>query len=212
MTSDQSAIEQFRSENRLTAAYLIVAHVALFIGVVLGLFQALEYAGINLYPGVTPLIQSYYHGLSLHGVLNVLAWTTFFISSFLTFITVRALGTPLQGMVLGWAPFAVMVAGLVITAVPLLGNQATVLFTFYPPMKAQGSFYLLGIHHQYAEPGIHLFMGSGWATRDVAMTAAIEWLLRVYYIVGHCSLEWDILSHIESKRPIRSMQVGQRCA
>jgi hypothetical protein len=44
------------------------------------------------------------------------------------------------------------------------------------------------------------------------MTAAIEWLLRVNYIVEHCSLEWDILSHIESKRPIRSMQVGQRCA
>ena len=142
MMSGQTAAEEFRSENRLTAAYLIVAHVALFIGVVLGLFQALEYAGINLYPLVSPLIQSYYHGLSLHGVLNVLVWTTFFISGFLTFVTVRALGTPLQGKVLGWTAFAVMVAGLVITAVPLIGNQATVMFTFYPPMKAQGAFYL----------------------------------------------------------------------
>ena len=44
--------------------------------------------------------------------------------------------------VLGWTAFAVMVAGLVITAVPLLGNQATVLFTFYPPMKAQEAFSL----------------------------------------------------------------------
>jgi heme/copper-type cytochrome/quinol oxidase subunit 1 len=41
--------------------------------------------------------------------------------------------------VLGWTAFAVMVAGLVITIVPLLGNQATVLFTFYPPMKARGA-------------------------------------------------------------------------
>jgi cytochrome c oxidase subunit 1 len=142
MTSGQSAAGEFTSENRLTAAYLIVAHVALFFGVVLGLFQALEYAGINLYPWVSPLIQSYYQGLSLHGVLNVLVWTTFFISGFLTLITVRALDTPLQGMGLGWAAFAIMMAGLIITAVPLLGNQATVLFTFYPPMKAHWAFYL----------------------------------------------------------------------
>jgi cytochrome c oxidase subunit I len=142
MTSSRNDAAEFKAENRLTAAYLLVAHVALFIGVVLGFFQALEYAGINLYPLVFPLIQSYYHGLSLHGVLNVLVWTTFFICGFLIFVTVRVLATPLQGIVLGWTAFAVMVAGLVITAVPLLGNQATVLFTFYPPMKAQGSFYL----------------------------------------------------------------------
>jgi hypothetical protein len=39
VTSGQSVAEEFRSESRLTAAYLIVAHVALFIGVVLGLFK-----------------------------------------------------------------------------------------------------------------------------------------------------------------------------
>ena len=142
MMGGESAAEGFRSEHRLTAAYLGIAHVALLIGVVLGLFQALEYAGINLYPLVSPLIQSYYQGLSLHGVLNVLVWTTFFISGFVTFVTVHALETPLHGKVLGWTAFVVMIAGLVITAVPLLGNQATVLFTFYPPMRAQAAFYL----------------------------------------------------------------------
>ena len=131
-----------RQENRLTAAYLIVALIALFVGVVTGFLQALEHAGINLYPKVSPLIQSYYHGLSLHGVMNVLVWTTFFISGFLTFATVHALKTPLQSMALGWAAFGLMIAGLVVTAIPLLGNQATVLFTFYPPMKAHVAFYL----------------------------------------------------------------------
>jgi cytochrome c oxidase subunit I len=42
--------------------------------------------------------------------------------------------------VLGWTAFAVMVAGPVIIAVPLLGNQATVLFTLYPLMKARGIY------------------------------------------------------------------------
>jgi hypothetical protein len=34
-----------------------------------------------------------------------------------------------------------MTVGLVVTAIPLLGNQATVLFTFYPPLKAHLAFY-----------------------------------------------------------------------
>jgi hypothetical protein len=70
------------------------------------------------------LIKSYYHGLSLHGVLNVLVWTTFCISGFLTFVMARVLGTPLQGMGLGWTAFGLMVGGLVLAAVPLLANQA----------------------------------------------------------------------------------------
>ena len=44
------------SEQRLTAAFLIVAHVALFGGVVTGLFQSLEHAGVNVYRS-TPLVK-----------------------------------------------------------------------------------------------------------------------------------------------------------
>jgi hypothetical protein len=39
------------------------------------------------------------------------------------------------------AAFGVMTLGLVVTAIPLLGNQATVLWTFYPPMKVEWTFY-----------------------------------------------------------------------
>lgn len=130
------------SENRLTGAYLAVALVALFGGVVTGLFQGLEHAGIDLYPRLAPVIRSYYHGLSLHGVLNALVWTTFFISGFLPFVTARALGRPLASRPLAWATFWLMTAGLVLAAVPLLLNAATVMFTFYPPMRAHWAFYL----------------------------------------------------------------------
>src|SRR5262245_60942778 len=141
MQSPPSTALDFTKENRLTTAYLIIALIALFVGVVTGFLQALEHAGINLYPKVAPLIQSYYHGLSLHGVMNVLVWMTFFISGFLTFVTVHALETPLQSVALGWAAFGLMTLGLVIAAIPLLDNQATVLFTFYPPLKAHSAFY-----------------------------------------------------------------------
>src|SRR4030095_11635708 len=44
---------------RLTAAYLTVALVALLGGVVTGLAQGLEHAGINVYPALAPVVQSY---------------------------------------------------------------------------------------------------------------------------------------------------------
>jgi cytochrome c oxidase subunit 1 len=129
-------------DRRLAGAFVLVALVALFGGVVTGVLQALEHAGVNLYPWVQPLIRSYYHGLTLHGVLNVLVWTTFFIAGFLPFITVRALRTPLASARLGWATFWLMSGGLLLAAVPLVGNAASVMFTFYPPMKAHWAFYV----------------------------------------------------------------------
>ena len=57
-------------------------------------------------------------------MLNVLVWTTFFICGFLPFVTVRALDVPLVSMALGWAAFWLMTAGLLLAAVPLLGNAA----------------------------------------------------------------------------------------
>jgi cytochrome c oxidase subunit I len=130
------------SQPRLMAAYLTVALVALFGGVVTGVLQALEHAGIDLYPWVAPLIRSYYHGLTVHGVLNVLVWTTFFICGFVPYLTTRALGVPLARPGLAWLTFGLMTAGLVLAAIPLLANAATVMFTFYPPLRAHWAFYV----------------------------------------------------------------------
>jgi cytochrome c oxidase subunit 1 len=129
-------------DTRLTGAYLGVGLVALFGGIATGLFQALEHAGLDLYPALDPAIRSYYHGLTLHGVLNVLVWTTFFICGFVPFLAARALATPLWSLRLGWGTFWLMTAGLLLAAVPLVGNAATVMFTFYPPLLAHWAFYL----------------------------------------------------------------------
>jgi cytochrome c oxidase subunit I len=128
-------------EDRLTAAFLIVALVALFGGAVTGLLQGMGISGVEVPPHPT-FVKSYYHSVTTHGVLNALVWTTFFIAGFLTFITVRALGVPLASLTLGWATFWLMAAGLVLAAVPLVGNAATVMFTFYPPLKAHWAFYI----------------------------------------------------------------------
>jgi len=57
-------------ERRLTAAFFLVAFAALFVGVVTGLFQGLSHAGVDFYAWLAPLVKSYYHGLSLHGVMS----------------------------------------------------------------------------------------------------------------------------------------------
>ena len=131
-------------ERRLTGAFLLIAFIALFVGVVTGLFQGLSHIGVNVYPWLRPLVQSYYHGLSLHGVMNVLVWTTFFICGFVPFIAARAYNRPLSSRPLGWVTFGLMVVGLLIAGVPLLQNNATVMFTFLCGLDIGGGGHLAG--------------------------------------------------------------------
>jgi cytochrome c oxidase subunit I len=133
--------ELTRNEKRFIGWHLLVAIVALVVGSLIGPLQAFEYSGLDLYPYLAPVIQSYYQGLTLHGVLNALVWTTFFIVGFTTLTTIKGLGRPLKYPKLNWAGFWVMLVGLVMTAIPILLNQATVLYTFYPPLKASWAFY-----------------------------------------------------------------------
>ena len=133
---------QLRTVHRLTAAFIAVALVSLAIANVPALFQAFDRAGFNLYPYARPVIRTYYQGLTIHGVLNVLVWTIFFLSGFFPFVTVYALGRPLASMRLGWIAFWVMLGGLVLAAIPIFANTATVLYTFYAPLQASPAYYI----------------------------------------------------------------------
>jgi cytochrome c oxidase subunit 1 len=128
--------------DRLTGWNVGIAIGALSIGLWLGVLQGLEHAGLDLYQHLAPGIKSYYQGLTLHGVLNALVWTTFFICGFFTFACVRSLNRPLRFPRLNISALIVMVAGLLLTAYPLLANLATVLYTFYPPLQADWTFYV----------------------------------------------------------------------
>ena len=75
-------------------------------------------------------------------MLNALVWTTFFIVGFTNLTTMKGLGRSLAYPVINKVGFWVMVVGLVTTAIPILTNSATVLYTFYPPLEASWAFYL----------------------------------------------------------------------
>ncbi len=119
-----------------------IAMAALSIGITIGVLQGLEHAGMNVYPYISPFLQSYYQGLTLHGVLNALVWTTFFIVGYFSYAIVHSLNRPLRSQLLHTIGFLVMVVGLVLAAIPMLLNYASVLYTMYTPMQAHWAFYI----------------------------------------------------------------------
>lgn len=128
--------------DNLTGWNIGIAIGALTLGLFLGVLQGMEHAGINLYSYIEPVIKSYYQGLSIHGVLNALVWTTFFICGFFTYSTTRSLNRPLRYPWINYTALGLMFAGLLLAAYPLLANLATVLYTFYPPLLAHWTYYL----------------------------------------------------------------------
>ncbi|MFQ5398293.1 MAG: cbb3-type cytochrome c oxidase subunit I [Anaerolineae bacterium] len=129
--------------HKLTAWHIGIGMGALFIGGSMGPLQKLEHVGVNFYTTLSKLgIATYYQGLTLHAVLNALVWTTFFITGFLTFTTAHSLERKLTHPKVNTAGLIIMVVGLLLAAYPILMNLATVLFTFYPPMKANPLFYI----------------------------------------------------------------------
>src|SRR3990172_6444651 len=79
-----AAYEVTKTDKRFIGAHILVAVIALSIGTLFGPLQAFEHSGIDLYPYIQPIFKSYYQGLTIHGVLNALVWTTFFITGFFT--------------------------------------------------------------------------------------------------------------------------------
>jgi cytochrome c oxidase subunit 1 len=142
ISADRQTRQLTTQEKKFVGWHLLVAIIALMVGSLFGPLQALEFSGLNLYQYLDPVIQSYYQGLTLHGVLNALVWTTFFIVGFATLTTIKGLNRPLSHPRLNWVGFITMVVGLLMAAVPLLANAATVLYTFYPPLEANWAFYL----------------------------------------------------------------------
>ena len=93
--AEQPKRELTREEKRFIGAHFFVAIVALGVGSAFGPLQALEYSGVDLYQYIEPLFKSYYQGLTIHGVLNALVWTTFFITGFAWLTIVKGLERPL---------------------------------------------------------------------------------------------------------------------
>jgi cytochrome c oxidase subunit 1 len=133
------AADAFAPAKRVSFAYMITALVALMVGASLGPLQALNYGGIDLYQYL-PFLSSYYQGLTLHGVLNALVFTTLFNSGLLFYLPVRDLNAK-PAMAWMWGTYWISIAGLVLAGAGIVSNTSNVMYTFYPPLFGHWSFY-----------------------------------------------------------------------
>jgi cytochrome c oxidase subunit I len=126
---------------KLVMAHMYVAFIALLLGGLAGLLQVLVRSGEFTIPGGIKI--GYYQVLTVHGILLGLILTTFFILGFQIAAVSRTAGplTNLQRKI-GWIGFWTMTIGTAMAAVMVLLNKATVLYTFYAPLKAHWIFYL----------------------------------------------------------------------
>jgi cytochrome c oxidase subunit I len=118
---------------------IVFPMVLLIVGIYHGLMQVLYRAG--MIRGSQFLGLSYFQGLTLHGVINAIVFTTFFAVAFGYAIIRYYLGRPLN-MKVAWLSFGLMVVGTLLAAAAILSGKATVLYTFYPPLRAHPVFYI----------------------------------------------------------------------
>lgn len=110
----------------------------LTFGVYHGVLQVLHRAGVIRDDDVLGI--GYYQGLTAHGVINAIVLTTFFAIAFGNVVISQHLD---QGVSVpaAWAGLILMTLGTLMSALPIFLGQATVLYTFYPPLKAHPLFY-----------------------------------------------------------------------
>lgn len=128
-----------KEDARLSKSYLFVAFTALLLGGILGLLQGLNRAGLLELPSWL----NYYQVLTAHGLLLVLVLTAFFTIGYFY----AGLSYTLGGLLpvvrkMAWIGFGLKIVGFVFAVVPILLNQASVMYTFYPPLAASPYFYI----------------------------------------------------------------------
>jgi len=124
---------------RMILIEIIFPMVLLILGIYHGLMQVLYRAGMIRNSQFLGL--GYFQGLTLHGVVNAIVFTTFFAVAFGYAIIRYYLGRPLN-MKVAWLSFGLMIVGTLLAALAILSGKATVLYTFYPPLRAHPAFYI----------------------------------------------------------------------
>ncbi len=121
----------------LTLAHIWIAFITFGLAAVLGVYQVLERA--ELIPTNDAL---YYASVSAHGTIMGFVLTTLFISGFGYYTASTSLKMAVPNKGIAWTGWFLMVSGTVMAAVTLFTGNASVMYTFYPPLTASVWYYL----------------------------------------------------------------------
>ena len=154
--------ELLRPLQQIVLIELLVPLALLLFGAYHGVLQVLYRAGIiraTSFAGI-----EYYQGLTLHGVINAIVLTTFFAVALGNVLVSQELESPIS--ILGASlSMVLMLLGAVMAAVMVFAGKATVLYTFYPPLKAHPVFYL----------GLAVFIVGSWIAFYTWIPVYLRW-------------------------------------
>jgi cytochrome c oxidase subunit I len=124
---------------RLVLAHFWLAFIAFLLALFMGAWQMLVRSPLHPWVGDPEL---YYRSVTAHGTVMAYVLPTLVAMGFGYAIVELALRQPLVGLKWAWAAFFVLAVGAVVAMIPVSMGQASVLFTFYPPMIGSPLYYL----------------------------------------------------------------------
>jgi cytochrome c oxidase subunit 1 len=140
LRADESLSREFELSKAggdlLVLTHIYTATLVLGFGALFGLLQGFSRANWI----VMPAWFDYYRMLTAHGVLMALVFTTFFIMGLFTYCTYTAIPR-VRSLALNWTGYCIMLVGTIMTVIAILDGSASVLYTFYAPLKASPLFY-----------------------------------------------------------------------
>jgi len=146
---------------------LVLAHCwvafAVFAGaIVLGVWQMWVRSPLHA-PYADP--GNYFLSVTAHGTSMAYVLTTFFVMGFGYFVAESALGRPLPMPGAAWAAFAVGLIGAVMAIITVFSGDASVLYTFYPPLTGSPFYYI----------GLVLVVAASWVWCGIMFVAMAGW-------------------------------------
>lgn len=155
------------SSAELQTARLVTLHIwvgmgAMAFACLLGVWQMWARSPLEA-PAHTAA--NYFRSVTLHGVSMAFVLTTFFIMGFGYYVAETALKRPLPGLTWAWGAFWLGIAGTLLAALSVISGNASVLYTFYPPMTATAWFYI----------GLVLVVVASWIWCVLMIVAMRQW-------------------------------------
>jgi cytochrome c oxidase subunit 1 len=91
--------------------------------------------------------------------------STFFVMGFGYYVAETALGRVVPGRMLAWIAFVVGVVGAAMAIATVFAGRATVLYTFYPPLTGDATYYI----------GLVMVVAASWVWCVLMIVAMIQW-------------------------------------
>lgn len=127
------------ADSKITLTYLSIAFITILIGGSFGLAQVLNRAG----QFELPAWMDYYQALTAHSFLLVLVFSVLFVIGYFYAVLSRTMDSLLSAVrKMGWIGLALMLVGVVFVVTTVVMGEASVMYTFYPPMQASPWFYV----------------------------------------------------------------------